>query len=204
MAITAADQHKSPINLKRLVIFPITAEDETTGITYGTGLEIKKTLMTATDTPATVSARNTGDGETTDVYVAVDGGQLQLGITALTSAERVSIYGEQLDNGTNVYGAASLPPYVGVAYMTERTDGTVNLKKYPKVRFLPQAETETEKKREGVTFATLSLTGEYVNEAKSGAARYVRYAVDPKTDKAVVDSWFTDGAYFKPTTTKGM
>ena len=200
MANTLNTDRKSPIGLERLVIWPIT-QDTSEGITYGeTPVEIKKALMTASDTPAISQATQDADNQVVDEVCAKTGGQLTLGVTGLNSEDRVAIYGEKSDSETNITNKDDVIPYVCTAYMTKRSDGLVNLYKYPKIKFIEQQESYETVKRDGVTFAASSLQGNYIPTVANGDARYVRRGVDPATDSAFIQSWFTAAATYKPTT----
>lgn len=200
MSTTLDSKRKSPIGLERLVVWQMTA-DEDTGITYEeTATEISKTLMTASDTPSFSQAEQSADNQVVDEVSAKTGGQLTLGLTNLNSEDRVLIYGEKADNETNITNKDDVVPYLCVAFMTTRSDGKVNLYKYPKIKFVEQAENFETIKRDGITFATSSMQGNYIPTVANGDARYVRRGLDRKTDAAAIASWFTEADYYKPET----
>lgn len=198
MAGTLNTDRKSPIGLERLVIWPMTA-DATGGITHGAASEISKILMTASDTPTIIQADQSADNQIVDSVCAKNGGALDLSVANLSAADRVTIYGETADGETNVTNKDDVVPYVAVAYMTKRTDGKVNLYKYPKVKFIEQQESFETVKKDGVTFATTTLKGNYEPTLANGDARYVRRGVDPTTDSEFITAWFTTAATYKPT-----
>ena len=199
MAGTLNADRKSPIGLERLVIWPMTADDSE-GITHGTAVEISKVLMTASDTPSIVQADQSADNQVVDSICAKNGGTLDLSVTNLNATDRVAIYGETADGETNITNKDDVVPYVAVAFMTRRSDGKVNLYKYPKVKFSEQQESFETIKKDGVTFAATALKGSYEPTLANGDARYVRRGVDPKTDATFVTTWFTTAATYKPAT----
>lgn len=190
-------ERKSTVNVKQLVVFPMTLDNETT-ITYGTATPIAKVLMAATDAPSVATGTQEAEGQTVESYSAVTGGKLDIDLTALNSADRVLFYGETIKNGTNVTNKDDFSEYVMVAYMTVRGDGLVNLKKFPKIRFSPQSETDNQMEKNGIKYSTSKLSGEYLPTINDGDAKYVRYGVDPVVDAAIITSWFTDASYYKP------
>lgn len=191
---------KTAIGLKRLAIFPITTETDST-VTYGTTLSIQKKLMTAKSTPKTSEAQLEADNQIVDAVSTTDGYDIEIGVTDLESSERVTIYGETVDGGTNVTSIDSVGTYVGVAYMTTRADGLVNLYKYPKVIFSQSEESVETKKQGTVNYQTLTLKGKTMPLLSDKTTRYVRYGVDPSTDSAIIESWFSTADYYKPATT---
>lgn len=198
MASTLNTDRKSPIGLERLVVWPVTS-DATGSIVYSeTASEIAKALMTAADAPAIVQADQSADNQVVDEICAKNGGELTLGLTNLNSEDRVLLYGEISDNETNITNKDDIVPYVCVAYMTKRSDGKVNLYKYPKVKFVEQQESFETVKKDGVSFATSSLKGSYSPTLANGDARYVRRGVDPTTDTDFITTWFTEAAAYKP------
>lgn len=199
MAGTLNTDRKSPMGLERLVIWPMTA-DASDGITHGAAVEISKVLMSASDTPTIIQADQSADNQVVDSVCAKNGGSLDLNVTNLSAADRVALYGERADSETNVTNKDDVVPYVAVALMTKRSDGKVNLYKYPKVKFSEQQESFETVKKDGVTFATTALKGSYEPTVANGDARYVRRGVDPKTDATFVTTWFTTAATYKPET----
>lgn len=181
--------------IDKLVMWELTA-DTSSAITYGTeATEFLKKLMTRTDTPATAQAQLDACNQTVDQFVAINGGELSIGVTDLDSTERALIFGETADaSGVNVNAKDDRPNYLCVAYMTTRSDGKVNLYKYPKVMFMPQAETAETQKKGAVTYQTITVKGNYIPTIKDGSARYVKYGVDPAADASLVTTWFSDAA----------
>lgn len=191
------------IGLDKLVIFPLT-EDTADILSYGAGIGmLDKKLMTAADAPAVTTGELSASNQVVDVYVANEGGELTLGITDLTSEEREAIYGEQVTNGTNVVNKDDIAGNLCVAFMTTCSDGTVNLYKYPKTVFSPQAENYETRKKGSVTYATVSIKGTYMPTINGGDAKYMRLGADPVADAAIITSWFGTGEYFAPTESTG-
>jgi len=179
------------IGIDRLVMWPVTA-DTSSGITYGdTATAFTKKLMTKQDTPTVNTANLDACNQTVDDYVAINGGELTIGITDLDGTERTLLYGETANvSGVNVSNGDDRPGDLCVAFMTTRSDGKVNLFKYSKTKFSPQAESAETTKKNGITYQTISLKGEYKPSIYDKNARYVQYGVDPVTDAAVVTAWF--------------
>lgn len=192
----ASNERRSTINIMRLTVWPQVIDSDEK-LEYGEPVSIAKVLMTAKDTPSSSTGTQEGDGQTVEYYSSITGGAIALGITAINSADRVLFYGETIQNGTNVTNKNDSAGYIMVAYMSERADGLVNLKKFPKLRFSPQEESESQKTKGGLTYSTNNLQGEYLPTLKNGDAKYVRYGVDPKTvdGKAIIESWVTDADF---------
>lgn len=189
-------QKASPtIGLKRLVVWPL-IEDSKNNLDYGEHYEFGVRLMTLNDDPSIAQGSIDADDMVAESLVAVDGGKITVGVTDLTAVERQMLLGEVMRNGTNITSVKNFSGYVCLACMTERADGKYNLKKYPKVKFVPGSESNTTKKKGSVEFVTQNLSGEYHTCINNYESRAVRYAVPEEDD--IVDQWFTDAKYIGP------
>jgi phi13 family phage major tail protein len=191
--MTTTEKRKANIGLRRLVVWSMTTET-TESITYGTAHEFSKALMTMTDTPSASSGALEADDQIVDELAAVDGGELKIGVTGILAEERQLLYGTTARNGTDVTNKDDDAPYVCVACMFNRGGGSFELRKYPRVKFLPGEEKSETKRKGQVQYYTTDLSGSYSPTLHNGDIRYIR-VVDAAADKSVIDSWFTDAAY---------
>lgn len=182
-----ANEKTAPVNVKRLTIFYKEEETEKT-------LNLTGRLMAYKDTMSSNSEPLSGDGEVQDIAYGYSTGSLELDIHELTGAERAIMYGEKIKNGTNVTTANDNPPYVGVALLVERNDGTVNLHKWFKVKFTPNDESVTQISNGKKTFSTTSIKGIYINDANN-SYRASRRQIDPTTEATTVENWFKTASY---------
>ncbi len=194
----AEEKRKANIGLRRLVVWPVTTETEE-AITYGTAHEFSKALMTLTDTPTVSSGQLEADDQIVDEEVGVDGGDLKVGVTNILMSERQMLYGTTVKNGTDVTNKDDSAPYLCVACMFNRGGGQFELRKYPRVKFLPGEEKSETKRKGQVQYYTTDLSGSYTPTLHNGDIRYIR-VVNAETDKSVIDSWFTEAGYSGPTT----
>lgn len=189
-------QNASPtIGLKRLVVWPL-VEDSKNNLEYDEPYEFGVRLMTLSDDPSIAQGSIDADDMVAESLVAVDGGKITVGVTDLTAVERQMLLGEVMRNGTNITSTKNFSGYVCLACMTERADGKYNLKKYPKVKFVPGSESNTTRKKGTVEFVTQNLSGEYYTCINNHESRAVRYEV-PEDDE-IVNQWFTDAKYIGP------
>lgn len=186
-----------PIGLERLVVWPL-IEDSKDKLQYGEVYEFEKILSTCQDDPNVAESSLPADNVEVDHAVVVDGGKIVLGITNLTSEERVILYGEAVKSGTNLTNINNFSGYVGVGLMTNRSDGKVNLKKFFKVKFNPGSESNETMSKSGIKYATQQITGNYCSLINNGNSKGVRYAVDTTADAEVINQWFTEATYIGP------
>lgn len=189
---------KATKGLERLVMWPLTADEGTAAPSYGEAHEFVKRLMTASDNPTIAEGSIDADNQTVEEAVERSGGDLDIGVTALSSDEEALLYGSTLKNGTNVSNINDIGSYVAVAYMTNRSDGLVNLYKYPKARFSPQSQSYSTKKKGSVEFATIQIKGKYIPLLFNGDVYFERKAVDPEKDAEIINEWFSKGEYYGP------
>ena len=188
---------KATVGLKKLVMWPVETNTEEE-LAFGEAHEFVKQTMGVTHTPAIVESSLAADDDFAEEDYENQGGDLAIDLTALTSEERVLVYGETVIKGTNVSSTTDRPNAVAVAYMTERTDGKYNLVKYLYTKFSEQAETKTTKKKGEKHYDTIQIKGKYHAPVKTPHTRYVRLGVDVTKDKEIIQKWFTEAAYFGP------
>lgn len=184
-----------PINIKNLTVWVMESENSTDGATYGTTYSLADRFMTFTDTPAQKTAEQYGDGIKQREYVGKSGGELSLGINFLTQEEKADIYGETVTGKVSAMGENDIVPYCCVAFKVENDDGTIDLRKYPKIKLVEQATTITQKDGNGVTYANDNLKGNYLFALKEKEARYVAEDLDETTNATEIESWFTEATF---------
>ena len=63
------------------------------------------------------------------------------------------------------------------------------------MRFSPQSQSFSTKKKGSVEFATIQIKGKYIPLVYNGDVCYERKAIDPVKDAEIINKWFTDGSY---------
>lgn len=186
---------RSSINVKKLVMWALLT-DSAAGTTYGdTAREFTNQLNSAKYTPKVQTAEQYGDGIKVEDYVAKDGGDLDITIRGFSEGDNEFLFGETSKNGTSVSNSEDIVPYVCVAYATERPDGKLNLFKFPKVKFMPQGEDSQQREGSSVKYGTANIKGTYSPLLSTKDDCYKRLGVDPKTDSAIVEKWFSEADY---------
>lgn len=193
----AAERRRPYINVKRLVMWGLLTDDETATTYDAEPYVFSKSLMSAKCTPAVQTAELYGDGIKVEDYVAKDGGELDIAVTGFENGDGVFLFGEtKTEDGTEVSSSADIVPYRCVAYMTERSDGKVNLYKYPKVKFMPQAEDANQREGSKISYGTSQLKGTYSPLISTEADRYRHLGADPVTDAEFITKWFTEANFY--------
>lgn len=186
------------INVKRLVMWGLLTDDDTATTYDKNAYEFKKSTMSAKHTPKVETASQYGDGIKVEDYVAKDGGDIEIALTGFKSGDGEFLFGEtKTTEGTEVSGSDDIVPYKCVAYMTERPDGKVNLYKFPKAKFMPQAEDAEQREGSKISYGGASIKGTYSPLLSSHADRYRRLGADPVEDKAFIEKWFTEAAFYQ-------
>lgn len=191
-------ERTTTVNVEKLTMWKLISDTETAPEYDTEPVAFGKILMTVKDTPSTASAELYGDGVKTKEVYENEGGTLELGIHGLNSSDRVMIYGESIEKGTNVTSRYDKPNYVCVALMTKRDDSLYNLKKYVKTIFTPNDESESQTEKGGIKYATTTIKGTYSPLISTNKAKYVRYGVDIEKDKDIFTKWFTEADYIGP------
>lgn len=189
---------RSSINVKRLTMWEQLTDSES-ATTYNTEAhEFTNELNSAKYTPKVETAEQYGDGVKVEDYVAKDGGDLDITIRGFKQGDEAFLFGEKETTAekTSVSGSDDIVPYVCVAYMTERSDGKVNLYKFPKVKFMPQGEDSQQKEGTKITYTTANIKGTYSPLLSSHADCYKCRGVDPKTQSDLITKWFGTVDYY--------
>lgn len=189
-----------PINIIKLRIFPMKSEEtSTTPAVYDVPIDFNERFMSFTDTPKQIPASIYGDGVKTNEYNAKDGGELTLNIQRVSGEERVKLYGETAEeDGSVSMGSDDLIPYAAVIFTVENDDGTIDIRKYPKIKLTEQPESVEQKGANGIKYSTTSFKGNYQFLLDKKKARYILEDIDPTTDegKKKIEDWYADGNPF--------
>lgn len=196
----ADTKKKTPLNCRNFTAWAMTDEDEETYSQAPVSLAGK--TMNFTDSLTVNTTDLSGDGVIADTATGVGKGQLTVGIHDLTDSERVTFFGETLQNGAVVTTGRESSPALCVALVTDcATDGSVvNLYKWFAVRFKPNEVNVQQIDNGNVTFSTTSIQGDYTRNSRLGMMRAKRSHVDTTTVEgaALVQSWLTQADYIGP------
>ena len=187
---------RSIVNVKRLTMWKLTSDDESTTVYEEAPRTFPHQLNAVSYTPKVNTAEQYGDGVKVENYVAKDGGTIDVTIRGFAQGDNEFLFGETTNkNNVAISNSGDIVPYNCTAYMTERPDGTVNLYKFPKVKYMPKGEDNKQREGTNISYGTASLSGTYSPLLSNGDDAYKRYGVDPKEDAAFIESWFTDADF---------
>lgn len=193
---TTDKRRRSTINVARLTMWKMT-EDTREKTTYG---EMPHTwdnsLASVKYTPKMQTNEEYGDGIKVEAYVAKDGGDIDVTVNGFGAGDGVFLFGETDKNGTEVSGADDIVPNVCVAYYTKRTDGKLNLYKFPKTTFYPEGEDAKQQEGTTISYGTANLKGTYMPLISTKEDVYKRLGVDPKKDEELIEKWFNEADYY--------
>ncbi len=197
---TADTRGHAHINVKRLVMWKLLTDDDTATTYDSNKYEFKKSTMSVKRTPKVETAEQFGDGSKVEDYVAKNGGDVDIALTGYKTGDGEFLFGEtKTTEGVEISSSDDIVPYNCTAYMTERPDGKVNLFKLPKVKYMPQGEDSQQREGTKISFGNANIKGTYSPLISSNADCYRRLGVDPsnETDKAFIEKWFTEAAFYK-------
>lgn len=192
---TIKERRRSTVNVMRLTMWKMD-DDTSESTTYDKETyTFENSLASVKYTPKMQTNEQYGDGIKVEAFVAKDGGDIEVNINGFGAGDGAFLFGETEKNGTEISNAADIVPNQCVAYMTKRTDGKLNLYKFPKVTFYPEGEDSKQQEGTTISYGTANLKGTYMPLISSQDDRYTRYGVDPEADKELIEKWFTDPKY---------
>ena len=192
---TTYQQNIRPIyNCERLVITPM-IDNETEE--YGTSYELTKRLMSYDDSVQTNTTDLYGDGVIVESSVDEGPGTLALGIHGLTDDEYAAIFGvASTGNDSVIETGEEEPPYCCVSLMTRIGKNTVNLRKWPKVKFQKMQES-VQQKQGNKTYSTPTLNGTFVQCKRLNCKRARMSQIEESNaTSATIDAWLKIPDYF--------
>ena len=189
------NRRRSTINVERLTMHKMIS-DTKDGTTYEeTPRTWDDSLAAAKYTPKMQTNQQYGDGKKVEDFVAKDGGDINITINGFVAGDSAFLFGETNKNGTEISSANDIVPDLCVSYFTKRTDGKINLYKFPKTKFKPEGEDNKQQEGTNISYGTANLKGTYSPLISSGEDCYKRYGVDPEKDSALIEKWFTVADY---------
>lgn len=191
--MTNEQKRKAPYGIDRLVIFPIVA-DGADGLVYGDAYPLDKSLMSANDQPTSNSTSLYASNQEVDRVTTNTGGTLEIGITQLNAQDHITILGAKAVGTTGyISNKDDAAPFVGVAYISNNSDGTVNLHKFFKCKFTKGNKSRQSKGDGSATFQTDTLSGNYSPTIFDGNDKAEVFNLSPTTDRALIDAWLSEG-----------
>lgn len=189
---TAVSTSRAPaVSTDRLAFAPLSIDTGDT-LVYGDVVEVDKALISVSRTPRMNSNKMFASGQAVASYVAKAAGQLQITMPSLENEDEVMLFGKTLDetSKTVTNNKDDYVPAVMAIYSTDRADGTKNLYKVMKVKFAEGVETVETKDDSGAKFQSIQISGDYENLIKNGDDVIMIRGVDPKTESALIETWF--------------
>lgn len=186
---------KSEVNARGLVVWPIIDEDNES---CGSAVSFGERLKNISDTLQTNSQSVASDGVVVETYTGIGTGTLGLGLSDLIPAEETLLFGRTLKNGNVVITTGKERiPCVRTAFITDRSDGKVNLYKYYKVKFAPYEKSVQQINESGqATFTTITINGTYFQSQSSTVTglKAEAKAIDPATESgaAFIANWMAN------------
>ena len=186
---------KSEVNARGLVVWPIVDEDTEA---CGAAVEFGERLKNISDQLQSNTQSAASDGVVVETYTGTGTGNLALGVSDLLPSEETLLFGRTVASGNVVITTGKeKTPCVRTAFITDRSDGKVNLYKYFKVKYAPYERSTQQVNESGqATFTTLTVNGTYFQSQSSsveGLKAEVR-GVDPTTEAgaAFIANWMAN------------
>lgn len=189
------NRRRSTINVERLTMHKMLSDTKDGTIYEETPRTWDDSLAAAKYTPKMQTNQQYGDGKKVEDFIAKDGGDINITVNGFGAGDSEFLFGETNKNGTEISGANDIVPDLCVSYFTKRTDGKINLYKFPKTKFMPEGEDSKQQEGTNISYGTANLKGVYSPLISSGEDCYKRYGVDPEKDSALIEKWFTVADY---------
>ena len=188
---TQSTERRSAVTVLQLAVAPL-VKDTAEELSYGEVTALEDNLITAKYTPKMNTAGQYASGVEVESYVAKNGGTLDITVRALNAMDESVLFGSKIDSETGVLvsGKDDLVPDNMIIYSTRRSDGKLNLYKFPKAKFTSQGESVQTIDENGITYQSLGLQAGYKPTLNNGNDMYVVKGADPEADKQLIADWF--------------
>ena len=176
------------IGLKNFYYSPITTDDDET-TTYGAMKKIGNAVSVDIN-PTVNKVQLYGD----DMAVAADTSLGEITVTIETTeiplADQAILLGHSYDSVTGMTAKSSdVAPYVGLAFESDKHDGTTRCIKLLKGKFSPSQET-INTKGENLEYQVPKIEGTFVARQSDGAWKKVK-DYDTSKDSVTTADWYT-------------
>lgn len=208
--------NKSPINVSHLTMWTMTSDDNTGTKYEAYAHEFLNQLNSFAYTPTVNTATQYGDGVKVEDVYARDGGTCNCTVRAFSADDEAFLFGAGQYSGkieynkyvngekqtvseyvdTVVSSRDDVIPYVCVAFETKRSDGLINLYKFPKVKWAPTGETLNQAQGSQIQFGTAALNGTYSPTIALGNDMYRVTGLKLEGTQAYkfYNAWFADAS----------
>lgn len=162
-------------------------------LSYGAVEEVVTTLISTKYAPKMNSAEQYASGVAVDSYVSKSGGTLDIVVVGLDTEDENRYFGSTVSgDGLISSGKDDVVPDRMVIYSTKRSDGKINLYKFPKAKFTSQGEQTETTDSSGIKYSGTQLKAEYKATIYNGKDMHIRKAVDPSTEEGakLIKAWF--------------
>lgn len=185
---------KSVVGVERLAMWKIVTDNKET-LAYGEKYEFTDSLKAAGYVPNVLNASNYADNKQIESAAQKNGGTLDIEVSDFSAKAETMLFGSKVDGGVVVSNKNDVIPFVGVAFMQTFDDGTVDLYKFPKVKFTPQGKSASTITDGGLTYQSTKAQGKYMATLKNGDEMYLEKYANRESDKEKIEAWFAKAEF---------
>lgn len=177
----------SQVGLKNFHYAVLKSDDEL-GVTYDTVKAIKG-LISADIKPSASSDTLYADDGPYDTDTVLGDITVTIETADLSMTQQAELLGHEYKNGVLISKASDKAPYIGIAFQSAKSNGSIRFVKVLKIKFEEQQET-TKTQNNKVAFQTPKLEGKAICRVFDG--QWKRTADSDATDfvASIADNWY--------------
>lgn len=178
----------SQVGLKNLYYAKVLT-DTTESTTYETPVRLAGLISVDIAPSASSSTLQADDGpyETANTLASVE---VTIEVADLTLEAQAALLGHSVDKGVMQYKTNDAPPYVALAFESQKANGAVRYVKLYKGKFA-EPEQNHQTKGENVEFQTSTITGSFVARVSDGAWKCVADSDSAGFEQTTGENWYT-------------
>ena len=158
--------------------------------TYEAPVDMGKVLISVKIEPKNSEAQLYADNQSIEASNVVSEYTLTFDTAALPLEYKAYLLGHRMEDGVMVVSSGDSAPYFGIAFQSDKANGTARYVKFLKVKFSEPEETSSTK-NESIEYQTPTMTATAIYRLSDGLAAKYADEESAGVDSETIANWYT-------------
>ncbi len=163
---------------------------ENPATTYETPVDMGKVLISVKIQPKNSEAQLYADNQSIEASNVISEYTLTFDTAALPLEYKAYLLGHRVDDGVMTVSSKDSAPYFGIAFQSDKANGTARFVKFLKVKF-NEPEESSSTKNENIEYQTPTMTATAIYRISDGLAAKYADEESAGADSEAITNWYT-------------